>query len=58
MQKTILLALIQKEIQQHDFSYFVDEPPSVAQDGSMQKKDQSDATVLGPSLEGRDASIA
>ena len=33
MQKSILLAAIQKEIQRHDLSYFVDEPPSVAQGG-------------------------
>lgn len=33
MQKSILLAAIQKEIQRHDFSYFVDEPPAVAQGG-------------------------
>jgi hypothetical protein len=33
VQKSILLAAIQKEIQRHDLSYFVDEPPSVAQGG-------------------------
>ena len=33
MQKSILLAAIQKEIHRHDLSYFVDEPPSVAQGG-------------------------
>ena len=33
MQKSILLAATQMEIQRHDFSYFVDEPPSVAQGG-------------------------
>ena len=33
MQKSILLAAIQREIQRHDLSYFVDEPPSVAQGG-------------------------
>ncbi len=33
MQKSILLAAIQKEIRRHDLSYFVDEPPSVAQHG-------------------------
>ena len=33
MQKSILLAAIQKEIQRHDLSYFVDNPPSVAQGG-------------------------
>ena len=33
MQKSIFLAAIQKEIQRHDLSYFVDEPPSVAQGG-------------------------
>jgi hypothetical protein len=33
VQKSILLAAIQKEIQRHDFSYFVDDPPSVAEGG-------------------------
>ena len=33
VQKSILLAAIQKEIQRHDFSYFADEPPSVEQGG-------------------------
>jgi hypothetical protein len=33
VQKSILLAAIQKEIQRHDFSDFVDEPPSVAEGG-------------------------
>lgn len=33
MQKSALLAAIQKEIHRHDFSYFVDESPSVAQGG-------------------------
>jgi hypothetical protein len=33
VQKRILLAAIQKEIQRHDLSYFVDEPPPVAQGG-------------------------
>jgi hypothetical protein len=33
VEKSLLLAAIQKEIQRHDFSYFVDEPPSVAQGG-------------------------
>jgi hypothetical protein len=33
VQKSILLAAIQREIHRHDFSYFVDEPPSVAQGG-------------------------
>lgn len=31
MQKSALLAAIQKEIQRHDLWYFVDEPPSIAQ---------------------------
>jgi hypothetical protein len=35
VQKSILLAAIQKEIQRHDPSYFVDEPPSVAQGGQV-----------------------
>jgi hypothetical protein len=33
VQKSALLAAIQKEIHRHDLSYFVDEPPSVAQGG-------------------------
>jgi hypothetical protein len=33
VQKSVLLAAIQKEIQKHDLSYFVNEPPSVAQGG-------------------------
>jgi len=33
VQKSVLLAAIQKEIQRHDFSYFVEEPPSMAQGG-------------------------
>src|ERR1700745_39008 len=33
VQKSILLAAIQKEIQRPDLSYFVDEPPPVAQGG-------------------------
>ena len=33
MQKSLLLAAIQKEIHRHDLSYFVDEPPPVAEGG-------------------------
>jgi len=33
VQKSVLLSAIQKEIQRHDLSYFVDNPPSVAQGG-------------------------
>ncbi len=33
VQKSVLLAAIQKEIQRHDLSYVVDEPPSVALGG-------------------------
>ena len=33
MQKSVLLAAIQREIQRHDLSYFVSEPPPVAQGG-------------------------
>jgi hypothetical protein len=33
VQKSVLLAAIQKEIQRHDLSYSVDEPPSMAQHG-------------------------
>jgi hypothetical protein len=32
-QKSALLAAIQQEIHRHDFSHFVDEPPSVAEGG-------------------------
>jgi len=33
MRKSELLSAIQKEIHHHDFSHFIDEPPSVAQGG-------------------------
>jgi hypothetical protein len=33
MQKSALLAAIQREIQRHDFSHFVENPPSVAEGG-------------------------
>ena len=33
MQKSVLLKAFQQEILRHDFSYFVDEPPSIAQGG-------------------------
>jgi hypothetical protein len=33
MLKSELLRAIQREIQRHDFSHFVDNPPSVAQGG-------------------------
>jgi hypothetical protein len=33
VQKSLLLAAIQKEIHRHDLSYFVSDPPSVAQGG-------------------------
>ena len=33
MLKSTLIAELQKEILQHDFSHFVDEPPSIAQGG-------------------------
>jgi hypothetical protein len=33
VQKSTLLAAIQQEIHRHDFSHFVDNPPSVAQGG-------------------------
>ena len=33
MQKSALLAAIQREIHQHDFSTFVDEPPLLGQGG-------------------------
>jgi hypothetical protein len=33
MLKSELLRAIQQEIYQHDFSHFVDEPPSIAQGG-------------------------
>jgi hypothetical protein len=34
MQKSALLAAIRQEIQRHDFSHFVENPPSVAEVGS------------------------
>ena len=33
MQKSVLLAALKTELHQHDFSHFVDEPPSIAQGG-------------------------
>jgi hypothetical protein len=33
VQKSLLLSAIQKEIHRHDLSYFVSDPPSVAQGG-------------------------
>jgi hypothetical protein len=33
MQKSTVLRAIQQEILRHDFNYFVDEPPSIAQGG-------------------------
>jgi hypothetical protein len=33
MQKSALLAALRTELHQHDFSHFVDEPPSIAQGG-------------------------
>jgi len=33
VQKSALLRAVQQEILRHDFSYFVDEPPSIAQGG-------------------------
>src|SRR5258707_10972322 len=33
MQKSELLRALQQEIRRHDFNYFVDQPPSVAQGG-------------------------
>ena len=66
MQKSVLLAAIQKEIHRHDFSYFVDEPPSVAQGGKgvvvsglpgMREKNQHYGPILGPSDKRRYASI-
>jgi hypothetical protein len=34
LQKSQLLAALRSEIQRHDFSHFVDDPPSVAQGGN------------------------
>jgi hypothetical protein len=34
MLKSELLAALQKEIHRHDFSHFIEEPPSVAQGGN------------------------
>jgi hypothetical protein len=33
VQKSVLLAAIQREIHRHDYSYFVDDPPSIAHRG-------------------------
>jgi hypothetical protein len=33
MQKSVSLRALQQEIRRHDFNYFVDQPPSVAQGG-------------------------
>ena len=33
MQKSVLLRALQQEIRRHDFNYFIDEPPSIAQGG-------------------------
>jgi hypothetical protein len=33
MQKSALLAAIQQEIQRHDFSHFVENPPTIAEGG-------------------------
>ena len=33
MLKSELLSILQQEIRRHDFSYFIDEPPSVARGG-------------------------
>lgn len=33
MLKSDLLRLLQQEIRKHDFSYFIDNPPSIAQGG-------------------------
>jgi hypothetical protein len=33
VQKSALLRAIQQEIRRHDFNYFVDQPPSIAQGG-------------------------
>src|SRR6267143_7246649 len=33
MKKSVLLRALQQEIRRHDFNYFIDEPPSIAQGG-------------------------
>jgi len=33
MQKSVLLRALQQEIRRHNFDYFMDEPPSIAQGG-------------------------
>ena len=52
VQKSVLLATIQKEIQRHDLSYSVDEPPSMSWCrgrwlSGVQEENQYDATVSG-----------
>ena len=67
MQKSALLAALQQEIHRHDFSHFIDEPPSVAQGGrgvvggrmsGLQEAPQFDEPVPRPSGERRDAAFA
>jgi hypothetical protein len=64
MQKSALLAAIQQEIHRHDFSHFVNEPPSVAEGGKgvcrgrlsgMQKAPQLNGAIPRPSGNRRDA---
>ncbi len=33
MKKSVLIRALQQEIRRHDFNYFIDEPPSIAQGG-------------------------
>ncbi len=56
MQKSALLRALQLEIRRHDFNYFFDEPPSVAQGwrgvvvpGCPPKENQHDEPVPGSS---------
>ena len=66
MQKSALLAAIQKEIHRLDLLYFVDSPPSVAQGGKgvvrvwlsgLQKADQYADAISGSPGERRDAGV-
>jgi hypothetical protein len=58
MLKSELLAELRTEIHRHDFSHFVDDPPSIAQGGrgvvvpgcpTCKKKIRNDAAVPGSS---------
>jgi hypothetical protein len=61
MLKSQLLLLLQQEIRRHDFNYFIEDPPSVAQGGNgvvvpgrvsgLPEANQYDAAVFGSPCE-------